>query len=299
MGRAGRHHKRKQQAAMLQAKQEQEVKIVGQMDKLIEEGKYAEALEALAESVKKGQIGAEQMYQGAYAYFMLGDYERSISWVNNTLTAEPGHVAARILLGRLCILEDRTDDALAIYDRLLESPQVLDEAEQQEVRDILAYYSRNEADKLKAETPHIAAFMGLIEGAEKPVVHLEPLMTQASAVQAPCSESTSVSQQQITGTESVTIAEVTARIREIKQQRLALSDKLKVLEATAGAYYYAGELSAAAAMLKEALQMDAGSQTALRGLALISQEQGDKEKAVQYASLLKETDFLLLKALRD
>ena len=78
------------------------------------------------------------MYDGAYAYFMLGDYPRAINWVNTTLSYDSAHVQARILLGRICILEDRTEDGLAILDFVLENCRsVIPEASLDEMEEIL------------------------------------------------------------------------------------------------------------------------------------------------------------------
>ena len=59
---------------------------------------YAEALGTVAAMIEKGIKDADAFYDAAYSYFMSGDYERAIQWVDNTLRLVPQHVRARILL---------------------------------------------------------------------------------------------------------------------------------------------------------------------------------------------------------
>ena len=120
MGKASRRFLKRQE----QRKQEQAKQAIGGKSAVVrqhfEAGEYAETINALAELVQAGGHDAESLYMGAYSYFMTGDYLRAASMVQNVLTFDPNHVAARILLARVCILEDRADDGLAIFDFVLE-----------------------------------------------------------------------------------------------------------------------------------------------------------------------------------
>lgn len=137
---------------------------------LMQEEKYDEALSVIAGLANLQGLDraeADIMYDAAYCYFMTGDYERAATWINNTLTYEPVHKKARILLARLCILEDRTEDGLAIFDYVLEHwADGLTEAEKDELEEILEYYGRSEADKIKQHYPHVAVFLKLMTAEE-------------------------------------------------------------------------------------------------------------------------------------
>ena len=110
----------KKQAARSQAEKAVQAKALREkMKQQTDEEQYAEALGTLAELVKDKSYEADDLYMAAYCYFMVGDYERAIKWVDNTLSMVPGHVPAQILLGRLCILEDQTEKALAVLDNML------------------------------------------------------------------------------------------------------------------------------------------------------------------------------------
>ena len=88
MGKASRKMKKKQQQeaeAGLQA----EVKTTEQkLFRQIEEEAYSEALDTLVELVQKKSVSPQAMYAGAYAYFMMGDYDRAANWIDNTLARD-------------------------------------------------------------------------------------------------------------------------------------------------------------------------------------------------------------------
>lgn len=156
------------------SKKEEENRIMRniEMEKKLAEQKensdYAGMIETLAELVKGKDIKPEFMYDAAYAYFMLGDYERAATWAGNTLTYDQGNVPVRILLARLCILQERTDDGLAIFDFVLNNDMnELTDDEKEEIEEITEFYGRTERDKIVRSFPSIAAFLGIEASEEK------------------------------------------------------------------------------------------------------------------------------------
>ncbi len=137
------------------------------MRQLMKEEEYAKALEVLAEMIQLKDIQPEFLYDGAYAYFMLGDYERAAQWVNNVLSYDKTSLKARTLLGRICILEDRVEDGLAIFEYVLDKGkgQLPDEM-QEEIEDVVSYYVRQDPESIRQEYPCMAEFME--ERKEKP-----------------------------------------------------------------------------------------------------------------------------------
>lgn len=162
MGKAARKMKKKQvQAETAQSRQANarwETLLAEQM----KAGKYAEAIETLAELVKGDDIKPEFMYDAAYAYFMVGDYERAGQWINHTLSYASGHIPVRILLARLLILQERQDDGLAVFDFVLDKgADTLTEAQRDEIEEIVEFYGRSEGEKIRRSYPHIAALLKL------------------------------------------------------------------------------------------------------------------------------------------
>lgn len=120
-------------------------------------------LENLAELINNEVYDADAMYAGAYSYFMLGDYERATVWINNTLSYNPKHLQVRVLLGRLCLLNDCVDDAMALYENVLEHGKYnLEEGILEEIISIGEGYAGQKARRIDADYPEIAKLIGNI-----------------------------------------------------------------------------------------------------------------------------------------
>lgn len=162
MGKAARKIKKKEEQAKAAGVRQENARWEEKLKKQMAAGQYAEAIETLAELVKGNDIKPEFMYDAAYAYFMVGDYERAGQWINNTLTYEPGNIPVRILLARLLILQEREDDGLAIFDFVLDKGLAsLTEEQKDEIEEIVEFYGRSEREKVQRNYPHIAAFLKL------------------------------------------------------------------------------------------------------------------------------------------
>lgn len=162
MGKAARRMKKKEEQAKAAETRQENARWEEKLKKQMAAGQYAEAIETLAELVKGNDIKPEFMYDAAYAYFMVGDYERAGQWINNTLTYEPGNIPVRILLARLLILQEREDDGLAIFDFVLDKGLAsLTEEQKDEIEEIVEFYGRSEREKVQRNYPHIAAFLKL------------------------------------------------------------------------------------------------------------------------------------------
>lgn len=162
MGKAARRMKKKEEQAKAAGVRQENARWEEKLKKQMAAGQYAEAIETLAELVKGNDIKPEFMYDAAYAYFMVGDYERAGQWINNTLTYEPGNIPVRILLARLLILQEREDDGLAIFDFVLDKGLAsLTEEQKDEIEEIVEFYGRSEREKVQRNYPHIAAFLKL------------------------------------------------------------------------------------------------------------------------------------------
>lgn len=222
MGKASRKLKKKQQMEETVGRQtetkENEQKLLSE----IEQEEYSKALNTLAELVEKGSVSPAAMYAGAYAYFMLGDYERAASWIDNTLRFAPGHVAARILLARLCILQEKVDAGLSIFELLTDKFLAgMSDEEKDEIESLSGFYGRNEPERIRKEYPHLAKFLRLDEEEEPPkptesfTARTETTtvqLTPASVPQAEAQKSAAPEPKQDTGKSALEI------LRNLKQK---------------------------------------------------------------------------------
>ena len=289
-----------------------------------QEKEYARALELLAELIKADDIQPDLLYKGAYSYFMLGDYERAAQWVNNTLSYAPQHVEARILLARLCFIQDRNEDGLAIYEFLVKNYRQTMTAEQQEqIKDSSAYYVRREPNKLRQNYPQLAEMLQLDKTStveEVPVAAegsalsaLQRLKAKLQAVQAGGQEKTATESASESAAQPVEQhkpvpvetpvgedkPDALERIAEIQNRSCSYRKKVQLLNHFAGAQYMAKDYQGAAAYLKVALQIDDGDEQSIRNMAMVQAALGQQDKAQALAAQLSEVDFVLLYLLKE
>lgn len=275
---------------------------------------YGGALETLAASISAEVYDAGCMYEGACAYFMLGDYTRAAQWVQNTLQYAPDHAAARLLLARICILEDRVEDGLAIFEFVLahEAAQITQQ-QREDMEDILAYYGRSEASLVR-KYPHVAAFLHVeAEEDAETVDEAAPVLTASEAEEAPAVQpaaevvqavqpaaepAPAASEDAAPAPGAADAAAAGRQLAEILEGQAGVAQKVHMLNAFAGGFFVARDYELAQRYLSEALQLDTASVETLRNLAVLAHMRGDDDRAVKFASALPETDFLLLAALR-
>ena len=221
---------------------------------------------------------------------MSGDYERAAQWVDNTLRLAPAHVRARILLARLCLLEERTTDALAIFEFVLKNYEAaLSAEEREELSEVLDYYGTTKEEELRANYPAIARFLAL-DGAAEPQAQpltFQPLAPQVQRVEAQ-------SQQSAAGDE----AEARRLARDILAKDVALSEKIHLLNSFAAGFFLAGSFPASKVLLKQALGLDAHDARTLSNMGYTLVALGERDTALELASMMKAPDFALLAAIR-
>lgn len=265
--------------------------LAGQM----EDEEYGEALGTVAAMIEKGIEDADAFYDAAYSYFMSGDYERAAQWVDNTLRLAPAHVRARILLARLCLLEERTTDALAIFEFVLKNYEAaLSAEEREELSEVLDYYGTTKEEELRANYPAIARFLAL-DGAAEPQAQpltFQPLAPQVQRVEAQ-------SQQSAAG-DGAAADEAEARrlARDILAKDVALSEKIHLLNSFAAGFFLAGSFPASKVLLKQALGLDAHDARTLSNMGYTLVALGERDTALELASMMKAPDFALLAAIR-
>ena len=325
----------------------------------IEQEAYSDALNTLANLAEKGTVSPASMYAGAYAYFMLGDYERAAAWIDNTLQFAPDHVAARILLARLCILREKIDAGLSIFELLTDKFLAgMSDEEKDEVESLSGFYGRNEPDRIRKEYPHLAKFLRLDEEeatktssmqaaavfasqaeAQAPAA-AEPkqetgksaleilrnlkqkidarvqgdkaLKTQENAlapatvespkesVSAPAAAENAAAPEKLPQAGEANEAnEAGRKLREVLDSSRSIAEKVRILDSFAGGYYAQDNLEAAELFLTEALKFDETDDGVLRNLAVLLAEKGEKDKAFQAAARMRQTDFLLIQAIRE
>ncbi len=237
---------------------------------------YNLVLEKMAELLKNKVYDADAMYAAAYSYFMLGDYRRAADWINNTLSYAPNHLLVRVLLARLCLLEERVDDAMALYEYVLErGGNTLDASIVEEIAIVGDGYSGQKAQKIDRDYPEIAKLIEPIRKNDKKMI---------------C-------EKKIDDTQEIK-NDAGSLCHKIMMENQPLSYKLKILNKFAGGFYMNGQLRDAETLLLTALKIDHASEITLRNMAMVQIALGSKEKAEKIVAEMSVPDFVLLKMIQ-
>ena len=287
--RARREEKRQMKGTMTMA--EKKIIMAEQIHTYVKKEKYAEAINAFADALAQGEPPKECYADVARAYFELGDYKRAADWVSNALSVDPGNVDMRILLARICQRERRTDDALKLYENILAAhAAALTATQRAEIEQRAGLDARLAQDKTRTAYPHLAALLGLSPAPAAPTVPAAPTSSGTAPI-APVSVPAAPAAQ--------SSASAKAQAAQILAQPIRPAEKMAALNAFAGAAYVQDDYAGARELLTAALELDPGCDVTLRNMALLLHEMGEREKALQVAAKMGQTDFMLLRTLKS
>ena len=287
--RARREEKRQMKGTMTMA--EKKIITAEQIHAYVKKEKYAEAINAFADALAQGEPPKECYADVARAYFELGDYKRAADWVSNALSVDPGNVDVRILLARICQRERRTDDALKLYENILAAhTAALTAAQRAEIEQRAGLDARLAQDKTRTAYPHLAALLGLAPASAAPAVPAAPASSGTAPI-APVSVPAAPAAQ--------SFGSAKAQAAQIMAQSIRPAEKMAALNAFAGAAYVKDDYAGARELLTAALELDPGCDVTLRNMALLLHEMGEREKALQVAAKMGQTDFMLLRTLKS
>ena len=284
--RARREEKRQMKGTMTMA--EKKIITAEQIHAYVKKEKYAEAINAFADALAQGEPPKECYADVARAYFELGDYKRAADWVSNALSVDPGNVDVRILLARICQRERRTDDALKLYENILAAhTAALTAAQRAEIEQRAGLDARLAQDKTRMAYPHLAALLGLAAAPAAPPVPASSGTAPIAPVSVPAAPAAQSS------------GSAKAQAAQILAQSIRPAEKMAALNAFAGAAYVKDDYAGARELLTAALELDPGCDVTLRNMALLLHEIGEREKALQVAAKMGQTDFMLLRTLKS
>ena len=257
---------------------------------------YGEALGTVAAMIEQGLEDPDAFYDASYAYFMSGDYERATQWVDNTLRLAPQHLGARILLARICFLEERTSDGLAIAEFVLKNyAAALSAEDKKELAEVLDYYGTTKEDEIRAGYPAIARFLQVDDAAPKAqTAAFQPLAQQVQRIEAQPVQQMQPLQHSAADDEK----EAMRLAQEILGKNIALLEKVHLLNSFAAGFFLEGSFTAAKHLLKQALGLDAHDEMTLKNMGYTLVALGERDAALELAARMKLPDFGLLAAVR-
>ena len=299
------------------------VQLKKKMKEQYEAGEYVEAMDTMAEIAQRKKMDPEVMYMGASCYFMTGDYERAAKWVNNTLSYDPQNVPAKLLLARLCFVEDKAENGFAILDLLVEKDSgAMGEEEKKTLLEMLGYCKGNMPDlmekhplllkyhedncvgasptctapKDEGRSKAQAAVDRLKSLLNKSKGNKDPQQSMEKVTEAPAAPVTVAASNTIDVNDSA--ASVVQIVDKVMASDISLRDKVKSLNNFASGLYLNDDYDGALKLLQKALEIDSHDPFVLRNIAYVCLAMKEKDKALEYASKLPMIDFALIKAIK-
>ena len=294
-----------------------------------EAGEYVEAMDTMAKIAEHKKMDPEVMFMGATCYFMTGDHERAAKWVNNTLAYDPNNVGARILLARLCFIEDKPDNGFAVLSFVVDNQQTyLKDKDKEKLLEMLEYCHNNMKDAMQeydslveyfnanyvAPAAFTAPVAAKTEGssdnvgqskAKAAVDRLKALLNKSKGNKTEGNQVEQISTAKPVAQPAVDNSDKTIResstdiIAKVMGSEISLREKIRSLNNFAGGLYVNEDYEDAFALLKKALEIDAHDPFVLKNMAFTCLAMGDKEKALKYASAMSMVEFGLLRAIQE
>ena len=278
-----------------------------QMQALLSQGQYVDAMDVMAEMAQLHKMDAECMYWGALCYYATGDLERATKWVNNALNFQAGKLlpAILVLLARICVAEGKADQSLQLVEKALNATNEFSNEAEDGLQQLMAEYES--MPEARAKYPAVEAYYqqwqqmqaaAQAEAPAEPVSALDKLKNILAKTkhlsQENTAEETEWLSEEAEDTDSEAAAAAEGAITRIMSQEISMSEKIKLLNAFAAGCYQADDYTGAAAFLLKALEMDGLDQDTLRNMVYVCLSQGQQEQAAEYASKLQPADFGLL-----
>ncbi|MBE6099286.1 MAG: tetratricopeptide repeat protein [Anaerovibrio sp.] len=286
-------------------------------------GEYVAAMDTMAEIAERKKMDPEIMYMGASCYFMTGDYERAAKWVNNTLNYDSQNIAARLLLARLCFVEDKVDDGFAILNFVVEKNiGVIRDEEKKTLIEMLGYCN----DKMPSMLEKYPSLMEYYKEnhIDSASMYVAPKVIQQTKVvsEPPKAETTDESgntkakaavdrlkallNKSKGNAPKAKLTRVTEMNNSTSQDQetdvvlnsdISLREKISQLNNLAGKKYLNGDFAGAVSILTKALEIDRHDSLVLKNMAYAFVAMGEKDKALEYASAMPMVDFALLRVI--
>lgn len=278
-----------------------------QMQVLLSQGQYVDAMDVMAEMAQLHKMDAECMYWGALCYYATGDLERATKWVNNALNFQAGKLlpAILVLLARICVAEGKADQSLQLVEKALNATNEFSNEAEDGLQQLMAEYES--MPEARAKYPAVEAYYqqwqqmqaaAQAEAPAEPVSALDKLKNILAKTKHLSQENTAEEAEWLSeeaeDKDSEAAAAAEGAITRIMSQEISMSEKIKLLNAFAAGCYQADDYTGAAAFLLKALEMDGLDQDTLRNMVYVCLSQGQQEQAAEYASKLQPADFGLL-----
>lgn len=119
---------------------------------------YPKALEIVSELLDLGCSEASVICTGARYCYEMRNYRLAMSLVENALSIEPNYVDALILKGRILLVSNNMDSAMAVFNSAVTDCS-LNESQRRELQEIISVFAKYATDTLREHFPDLFKFV--------------------------------------------------------------------------------------------------------------------------------------------
>ena len=261
-----------------------------------DDGEYDEALELVIKSFETYGVQVQSAYEAADIYYLSGDYERTALWCDNTLRIDDKNVKALLLLGKLALIKDETENVLALLTKIVTILHFDIDAYRQDIEDLFRLILIDyEADAVKEKYPLLWKCLyddTNMACAEEPII-------QEKVPEAVIPDDVHAEEKNIVAeTSSIQVNPIEDVQAEIMAMSISLKEKVAVCHTKAAEYYEQNDLNAALMMLRLALAIDNTDDLTLKNTGFILLKIGETAEAKECFKRIQSTDLMLLELIK-
>ncbi len=261
-----------------------------------ENGKYNDALQALVELLQINYVTIEVLYEIAEIYYLTGDYNRTIMWIQNVLNKNAAYKAALLLSIKVEILRDKMEDALSSLNKLilLQKENFEDEYEEK-IQDIFKF-SFLELDErvLQAKYPVIWEYINK-ETINRQISNEDNIEVFKDTIEE---ENDEIKKSMCSSKNQKTL-DIEVVQKSVMEKNISLMDKVTLCHTLAQDYFLEGNLKLSLGMLNLAMAIDNKNDLTIKNLGSVFIEMGDTDSALACFKKVKEKDIMVAKIMRD
>lgn len=299
-----------QSANSVQRQQVREIKE--KVARLKADEQYEEALQEIIKLFEMDYADQGIVYETAEIYYLVGDYERAITWADKTLAFDENHVAAQILLAKLYALQDELNNCFKTLEKLLSGNQQISAELKVEIEDLLDYFAADYSEEeLKSNYPHIWDFsrctendvietntveINVAEAAEESSCYIDEVDEDnhgdmESVEMLHTSVACEAAEDEFACLKGKPTNEV---IAAIMNQSISLTEKIDTCLYFAVYYYSQKDIAGTLMLLKQAVLIDGHNDLVLKNVGFVLAEMGEKQGALEFLLKVKEKDLMVL-----
>lgn len=249
-------------------------------------GRYDEGLQACINTFEKYGVKTDTAYEVAELYYLSGDYEHAAIWCENTLNINNRKVDVYLLLAKIALLKDQSDNVLALLQKVVMMTDGAVSKYQEDMEELLNLVLID-YDETEVQSRYSLLWKTLKNIENQPSTNLR-YHDETSELQEEEHIDEAIPEDDVTtgNMEEIQLA--------IMREPISLMQKITRCHEQAYEFYKIGDLLNALDVLKLAMSIDNTHHVTLKNMGFILNKLGRIEEAKAYFSKVEDVDLMIL-----